>query len=1351
MPQPDFSNVQSGSSSSADKKETSWWELFKQALFSEGGASAGRHVIDPIAVSGDPRKRDFGTSTAIRTAESVVGWADLPKLVGMLSGGMPLQAQAGAGLSPEVDKEFEEYEQSSRLGGAAAGRAIIPGPIQDVREAVGKIYEEDRESFSEGAVDTPPMLNAAGNTGLDMLGMLLDPTNWAFGSSVAKKAGSLEDAIPKSIPNKGVVSPKINLAVDPPIPKEVPKEAPKVTTQEAMQHAGDAASPEAMSRTQSNKFVKIRKSGEVIPVPGVDAIDAKVNPNEILVQIGPDNSVTHIRGSASSPEVSRSLQKIKEKAPEFKTRVDDPDDPIVYYLDSNDASKNFTVIESTPPGYGKVKTFDAVDPDTGLVLAEMETFSPLEKGFKVNKLTGTTGKRFKKASDIDKDVLSGLYEKASEATQGPRLKRAGGSGVPKKAEKKLPDSYKNKEAPLPVYKEDPERGLVRLPFKLYRWAQRNLKQQGMTADLAAKFSKNTPQRQFFRREVPNYFEIQKKEQLGLEFDLQIAQIDLADAIRTTAKNTNISPDFLRKKLWEVRVMPDDPTNTMFLQKMEQEYPELHKAFVNSTNQIDELSKRFINEGVVTTKAEVETLKANMGRYLHRFYEASGDSKWFKKMEDTPEFQKLYDWIATTHKSYNHDQILARMQKYIDNVTESAPDALKNKKTIDRLSLKELEKKYNVPQEVQEFLKVYEDIGVNAEQTSMLMIRDLTLQRMYNNIAEAGTNLGVFRFDASGRFSKKIVGNLGPLDGMYTHPDIAALFKQIDESATTSWWAWASGLEKFAKVGYSHGTQFRNFESGFVMTLANGRLPTNIKTLNLARSVVSGQTRKFSKEFFEPSKVFKLFDVKNEDEFISTVRELYQEGVIGRGAYSGDFEVYLKDIGSKKVTEKIANNRLSQLVARLYRGGDDFWRVYNYTQETKRLKWIHGDQADIGKIKKEASEIVAQQFQTYDRAPEIARKLSRAPAVGPYATFYVEMPRNIINILKRSGHEYKMAVKTGNPKWAVSATSRLGGVMSALSLFGMYEEYKNSKLGISEAEEDALRYFYPNYMENSRAPVTDRDGTTYTILNTSYVNPYALMDSMYIALMRPGDFGDKMQNMAQVVGEQFLAPELLTRAVVEGAVGERIGPMGIGTGGDIRNPSTTVGEQAKDTAYHEYRAMAPGSATSIENLARGAGILDKKDPRFPWREYKFWEEFGAQFGPRWMTLNIDTAFKSHAATFAAKEFDLSREFRVLQQKGDPEIYQKMENNWKQHYQALQRAVLNARILGVSDDYIKENLSKKAGLRKDIISNVLSGTYTSFAEWKKVDGLSSNRLLRTLPPEEQAKLLDAMNVNTPKGDY
>lgn len=485
-----------------------------------------------------------------------------------------------------------------------------------------------------------------------------------------------------------------------------------------------------------------------------------------------------------------------------------------------------------------------------------------------------------------------------------------------------------------------------------------------------------------------------------------------------------------------------------------------------------------------------------------------------------------------------------------------------------------------------------------------------------------------------------------------------------------------------------------------------------------------------------------------------LNEMYERGVLSRGALSGDTanlidasrDVYrrgsrmlenLKRTGTldasalsgregrmrpEEAVTRIAWGDESKLagvfpweaIARnaqdLYRVGDDFPKAINYLLEKAKGTEAYPD--DPVKADAEAFRKFKACNYDYARVVPIVRLARQVPLFGLFTSFVSESHRVVWNSFGTALQDIGEGVKTGNAQLIRQGTERLAGTSLAVGGMAAYSENSRASCGMSYEDEKTLRTMLAPWSQNSHIYWYNfGDG------HVKYIN--FGNNEMFSAVSRPASalamrllHGEVMDNpqdtlwheaktQAMDILQPFLSPQILSQAVLDTLKGAAP------SGKPLYAADDSTGDKlVKAMQYIASKALEPGALKAI--LAAGKGGDTNKFGDVMRADQPLLNLAGLG------DLDLKRSFMFLARSAQRSMQSIESEFRTmstdLSTGVTPQtIYQKLddvEQRRQQYYASISRAASLARRLGVSDEDLFTVL-KQEGFQKRDIGTFLTG--------------------------------------------
>jgi len=466
-------------------------------------------------------------------------------------------------------------------------------------------------------------------------------------------------------------------------------------------------------------------------------------------------------------------------------------------------------------------------------------------------------------------------------------------------------------------------------------------------------------------------------------------------------------------------------------------------------------------------------------------------------------------------------------------------------------------------------------------------------------------------------------------------------------------------------------------------------------------------------------------------------------------------------GSIDVTQKI--RRLYGKVQDAYVAEDDFWKVITWGLERNRYEDILSKSGITTQnfqkvLKGEQVQGVTEQLRKFMR-DGVKRNFDSVNNIykGTYEEFLDEFAANIsrntvpnYSYVGRAGQALRLSpfgnfiafpleiIRTGSNIIEQAIKERASGIPELVSLgtkrllsFGltvggipkvMQETFK-AMHDVSEEELNALRRVVPPWSKNSTLLPTGRDKNGYLkYVDFSYSNAYDTLLRPFQTVFNAiadgiNDESSLKQSLAQGLQEgtvELLKPftdeSIFTEALVDSTIRRGIGRDGRRVWSEADDPFVKI---AKGIG-HVAKSFEPGSYRQLVRI--GDTILGKTDPKFG-QEYELFDELPGLFGFRSIQSNPERSLKFKTTAFGSNLKKAENLFTAPLLRGGRVTPQQIVNTYQnseiRRFEVLKtmaKDIEAMRKLGMPDFKIRRELRKRKGLSKDIVNDLMLGTYT-----------------------------------------
>ena len=659
--------------------------------------------------------------------------------------------------------------------------------------------------------------------------------------------------------------------------------------------------------------------------------------------------------------------------------------------------------------------------------------------------------------------------------------------------------------------------------------------------------------------------------------LSVAIRDLADDFKPTEEKLNtLFDNYINQKTIKntatgtTTINGKKVTTTVDKKVSLEDLPEqLRPVAEEIRTTIDELSDMLLQSKSIPETMRKEIM-SNIGRYTRKTYD----------LFDNPNYrpsQEVYDRaVAYVAKQIRKNepsaygqsdkQLLEQAKARIDKFMGVGMKDKVYKHFNEMLGAEDAKKifaqRQNIAKPLQDLFGVNKDTPTSVFRTIEKMSSFYYQTKMYDDFLQAGK--GKYFFREKGNFSQlpkgadkrfltgKIKGQqYHTLDGWLTTPEIATLFKSIEELSTETngifklYFGLKGNAQAAATVG-SWYTHIRNTIGGGIIMARNGMNPFSSDTRD-AFTVLQNRFKNAKNQEGELNKMYE---------------EFLRLGLVNQSVRVGDFKALINDAVKITPQNVVTNQKwyvqglqnaktkaLSPLkfAEKLYTAEDDIWRIAGFHKELKVLKEANelmpvNQKKPEALLRQEAAQIIRNTMPTYSLVPPAAKALRQMP-VGNFFSFHAEQFRNMYY----STIQARKEIFSGNEVLEARGYKRLAGVTSVGAAGGVgLEEATKFAYGVTTEEHEAVKALaLPEWAKGSnlaygRNPIT---GELY-YSDLQFVDPTApvvnMIRSSLDELLNPSipneAFASRMLSATSEGAMSFLKPfvseTLLTEALVD---------------------------------------------------------------------------------------------------------------------------------------------------------------------------------------------------------------------------
>ena len=307
--------------------------------------------------------------------------------------------------------------------------------------------------------------------------------------------------------------------------------------------------------------------------------------------------------------------------------------------------------------------------------------------------------------------------------------------------------------------------------------------------------------------------------------------------------------------------------------------------------------------------------------------------------------------------------------------------------------------------------------------------------------------------------------------------------------------------QIAKTILSPVTHMRNFISAGAFAAANGIVPfADKEAIKMAYQALQTPLKGTRIQN-------KLYD------------ELLELGVVNTNVRLGDVTRLMQDVGfgetmnANRGTSMLLKplSKLKSVGQDLYTAEDDFWKIYSWAVEKKRMetamskyglvrgKWFTNPAGESVQLtddwfKREAADIVKNNIPNYDFVSDFVKGTRKLP-LGNFVSFPAEIARTGTNIVERALRDINFEIVLANgkkvkPFQGIGYTRLFGfGATVAAVPYATTEMFK-VLYDVTDEEQAAIRRYVASWSKNSTIlPIKDPETGEFKYVDFSHANAY----------------------------------------------------------------------------------------------------------------------------------------------------------------------------------------------------------------------------------------------------------------------
>ena len=678
--------------------------------------------------------------------------------------------------------------------------------------------------------------------------------------------------------------------------------------------------------------------------------------------------------------------------------------------------------------------------------------------------------------------------------------------------------------------------------------------------------------------------------------------------------------------------------------------DIAEEVLNARELIDDMSRKLLGSSAVPDSLK-EMIAENSGSYLrrsYRLYEDSGYTPSESVLGDAREFLAAQNLKNDPNLSEERAYVLA------DNTISDILSDTDKKDIVDymgkvrKVNTEILKGREEIPEPIRALMGEITEPAENIILTVSKMTRLYETNKFFATLDNLGTQ-GKYIFDAEtprdyGIFNTKITGTNSNLDGKYTTPEIfkAIQGKEVDFRPTgkilQAYVKVQGKLQKWKTV-YSHVTELKNITGGAQFGPANGVLPfskESKKTLQtLANSVRQGGDKALDAAYEK----FLRLGIINTNVKLNEVREVLDSGYMGEGGSSR---------GEKWLTDRMgAAGETADKVLKgaedVYVATDDYYKIVYFLQELETLKLARPDVAeDI--LEAEAARVIKTTMPNYDFVPKGIKAIKDFP-FGSFVAFPSEVIRTSTNIVRQASRE----ITSGNEVLKKRGKQRLAGFMVTQGAMEAAAITSAVMAGFSEEEAEAIHVLSETPWSKTAPRILKRgdDNKIYAV-DTQFIDSFSAIKeplrAFYNGINEGNLKGEELDKvLVNATADTLLAllkpyysETVLTKGVADIVFATIATDGRTPEGKELFSPGLSIAEKGENLAYHVFNFAAPGTITSLTQLAEAAFEVPNKTTGKP-------KSFEAELATNLTGVRFKEVVPEDALMFAVKGY----KFKVSQ--------------------------------------------------------------------------------------------------------
>jgi len=618
--------------------------------------------------------------------------------------------------------------------------------------------------------------------------------------------------------------------------------------------------------------------------------------------------------------------------------------------------------------------------------------------------------------------------------------------------------------------------------------------------------------------------------------------------------------------------------------------------------------------------------------------------------------------------------------------------------------------------------------------------------------------------------------------------VDSIVRPVDEIATGSGLTsqlyqnlilYPKATSQMAKTILSPFTHARNFLSAGAFAMANGIIPFSdpqaVKQAWNALQVAGPGTRR-TNEFYQ---------------------KLLRLGVVNSQVQLGDLQNLLKDVNFGGITGKLSSgdnlasyglNRLLKGLSKVkkfsedaYTAEDDFWKIFSFLGESKRLKNAYRSAGlQLGQkftdmngnvvrltddlIDEQAADIIKNNIPNYAYVSEFVKGLRKLP-LGNFVSFPAEIMRTGTNVVSRALDEifYTTTIngKQVNP-FRTIGLKRLGGMaFTTTAVPAGVVAGASAIYDVTADEREALRRYVADWSKNSTlVPIRDKETGKLGYVDFSHTNAYDTLTRPIQTILNKVQAGEQDKDgmmddflLGLIESTKEIGSPFITESIWTEALSDLVMRGGVTREGfKVWNKEDPPGKKISLGISHLIAAQAPLNWKQLQRIGLSMKPINDKgriDDRG--RQYELGNELMGIAGMRVVDVEPEKGIIYKTADYLRGARDSRSLFTKVALRGGevtPEAlvdaYINANRALFENQKALYKDLEAAKVLGADQNKIIPYVIGKVG--KKSYGAMSNGVFIPYLPSKNVFIKSQQitRDIREVDPSYQDPLQKAMSV-------